>query len=186
MTDARPGRLHEAQPVAARRHFLLSAGASAAALAFMTAIGLPFATRRAFALSPPAGGGLDAFTALTKQLTGRTTLDATLGSRLYNALSKADRAFAANVAALNTWLKTHAGVPSDQVVAALQSQDPVLAKAVVNIVRGWYLGLVGQMPTVQVVAYEHALMFDPVNDILTIPSYCRDVPFYWAQKPAAV
>lgn len=186
MTDARTGRPHEAQPADARRHFLLRAGASAAALAFMAAIGLPLTMRRAFAFSPPAGGGLDAFTALTKQLTGRATLDATLASRLYNALSKADSAFATNVAALNTWLKTHAGVPSDQVVAALQSQDPVLAKAVMNIVRAWYLGLVGQMPTVQVVTYEHALMFDPVNDILTIPSYCRDVPFYWAQKPAAV
>jgi len=25
-----------------------------------------------------------------------------------------------------------------------------------------------------------------VNDVLTIPSYCRDVPFYWTQKPVAV
>ena len=49
---------------------------------------------------------------------------------------------------------------------------------------GWYLGLVGDMPRVQVVAYESALMFDPVKDVLTIPSYCRDVPFYWTQKPA--
>jgi hypothetical protein len=28
-------------------------------------------------------------------------------------------------------------------------------------------------------------MFDPVSDVLTIPSYCRDVPFYWTQKPMA-
>jgi hypothetical protein len=41
------------------------------------------------------------------------------------------------------------------------------------------------MPTVQVLAYEQALMFDPVSDVLTIPSYCRDVPFYWTQKPMA-
>ena len=46
------------------------------------------------------------------------------------------------------------------------------------------IGLVGDMPTTRVVAYEHALMFDPVNDVLTIPSYCRDVPFYWAPKPS--
>jgi hypothetical protein len=26
-------------------------------------------------------------------------------------------------------------------------------------------------------------MFDPVKDVLTVPSYCRDVPFYWSQKP---
>jgi hypothetical protein len=182
----RDARTSEPQPAAARRHFLLSAGASAVALAFTAAVGLPFTLSNAFAFAPPAGGGLDAFTALTKQLTGRSTLDATLASRIYSALSKSDSAFVANVAALYIWLKAHAGVPSDQVVPVLQSQDPVLAKAVVNIVRAWYLGLVGQMPTVQVVAYEHALMFDPVNDVLTIPSYCRDVPFYWTQKPAGV
>jgi hypothetical protein len=28
-------------------------------------------------------------------------------------------------------------------------------------------------------------MFEPVKDVLTIPSYCRDVPFYWTQKPKA-
>jgi fructose 5-dehydrogenase small subunit len=42
---------------------------------------------------------------------------------------------------------------------------------------------VGDAPRVSVVAYERALMFDPVADVLTIPSYCRDVPFYWTQKP---
>lgn len=181
MTDARSNRPYEVKPAAARRHFLVGAGASAAA--FAAAAALPFAATRAFAFSPPAGGGLDAFTALTQQLTGRPTLDPTLASRIYNALAQSDSAFVANVAALNKWLAAHAGVPSDQVIAALQSQDPPLAKAVVNIVRAWYLGLVGQLPTVQVVAYEHALMFDPVRGIVTVPSYCGGAPFYWTQKP---
>jgi hypothetical protein len=51
--------------------------------------------------------------------------------------------------------------------------------------RAWYLGLVGDAAACEVVAYESALMFDPVKDVLTIPSYCRDVPFYWTQKPLA-
>ncbi|RDU95098.1 sugar dehydrogenase complex small subunit [Trinickia dinghuensis] len=186
MTDARTGRPREAEAAAARRQFLLGAGASAAALAFTAAIGLPLTASRAFAFAPPAGGGLDAFTALSQQLTGRPTLDAMLASRIYDGLSKADSAFVSNVAALNKWLATHAGVPSDTVTAALAADDPRLAKTVERVVRAWYLGLVGDMPMVHVVAYEHALMFDPVNDILTIPSYCRDVPFYWAQKPAGV
>jgi hypothetical protein len=163
---------------------LLGAGAGAAALAFTAAIGLPLTAQAAFA--PPAGGGLDAFTALSQQLTGRARLDAMLASRIYDALSKADSAFVSDVAALNTWLKTHAGVPSDTVTAALAAEDARLSKTVGHIMRAWYLGLVGQMPTVQVLAYEHALMFDPVNDVLTIPSYCRDVPFYWSQKPVLV
>ncbi|WP_206957179.1 sugar dehydrogenase complex small subunit [Trinickia acidisoli] len=186
MTDARTSQPREREPASARRQFLVGAGASAAALAFTAAIGLPFTVRCAFAFAPPAGGGLDAFTALSQQLTGRTSLNATLASRIYDALSKADSAFVSNVAALNAWLKTHAGVPSDTVTAALASDDPRLAKTVGHVMRAWYLGLVGELPTVQVVAYEHALMFDPVHDVLTIPSYCRDVPFYWAQKPAGV
>jgi hypothetical protein len=69
------------------------------------------------------------------------------------------------------------------VTAALRAAEPPLAKTVGQIMRAWYLGLVGESPTVKVLAYERALMFDPVKDVLTVPSYCRDVPFYWTRKP---
>jgi hypothetical protein len=132
---------------------------------------------------PPSGGGLDAFVALSQKLTGRGSFNPVLAKRAYDALSKADNPFMQNVATLNTWLHTHGGVPSDTVLAALQTDTPALAKTAAAIVRAWYLGLVGEMPDVRVIAYESALMFDPVNDVLTVPSYCRDVPFYWSQKP---
>jgi fructose 5-dehydrogenase small subunit len=187
MTDAQADKAREtARSAVSRRQFVLGAGASAAALAFGAAasIGLPFGASPAFAFTPPAGGGLDAFLALSQQLTGRTSFDPILGKRVYDALSKADSQFTQNVAALNTWLQGHASVPSDTVTQALAVDQPNLAKTVGQVMRAWYLGLVGDMPNVQVVAYERALMFDPVKDVLTIPSYCRDVPFYWAQKPA--
>lgn len=184
MTDVRKSRPRDAEPASARREFLV--GAAALAFTVTATIGLPFTAQRAFAFTPPEGGGLDAFAALSRQLTGRQSLDSDLAARIYDALSKADSAFVSDVAKLNTWLKTHGGVPSDTVTAALASEDARLSKTVGHIVRAWYLGLVGQIPTAQVVAYEHALMFDPVNDVITIPSYCRDVPFYWTQKPAAV
>jgi fructose 5-dehydrogenase small subunit len=169
-----------------RRQFVLGACASAAALAFAAAagFGVPFGPSPAFAYEPPAGGGLDAFLALSQHLTGRTSFDATLGRRVYDALVKSDSQFTQNVAALNAWLKTHGGVPTDIVTQALQVDRPNLAKTVGAVMRAWYLGLVGDMPHVQVVAYERALMFDPVKDVLTIPSYCRDVPFYWRRNPA--
>jgi fructose 5-dehydrogenase small subunit len=132
---------------------------------------------------PPAGGGLDAFVALSQKLTGRSRLNAVLAQRAYDALSKADHRFAQHVATLNTWLHTHGGVPSDTVIAALQTETPALANTVAAVVRAWYVGLVGEMPDVKVIAYESALMFDPVRDVLTVPSYCRDIPFYWSQKP---
>lgn len=181
MTDARTGRPYEVRPAFPRRRWLLGACASAAAWTFA----LPLTASSAIAFEPPAGGGLDAFTALSRQLTGRASLDATLASRIYGALAKADSAFVSDVAALNAWLKTHGGVPSDTVTAALAAEDARLSKTVGHIMRAWYLGLIGELPAVQVVAYEHALMFDPVADVLTVPSYCRDVPFYWTQKPTA-
>ena len=169
-----------------RRAWLLGAFASAAGLAFASAAryGAVPGIASAFAdTPPPAGGGIDAFLALSGRLTGHTGFDPVHGKRAYDALSRADSQFAQNVAALNTWLHTHGGVPSDIVTQALQAEQPHLANTVSAITRAWYLGLVGDMPNVQVIAYERALMFEPVKDILTIPSYCRDVPFYWTHKP---
>ena len=170
---------------AGRRTWLLGTCAAAAALAFTSSarFGMPFGIPSAFA-DAPAGGGLDAFLALSQHLTARTSFNPVLGKRVYDALVHSDSQFPQNVGALNTWLQGHGGVPSDTVTQALQTDQPVLAKTVSAIMRAWYLGLVGEMPHVQVVAYESALMFDPVKDVLTIPSYCRDVPFYWTQKPA--
>jgi fructose 5-dehydrogenase small subunit len=171
----------------ARRRFVLGACASAAMLAFSSfsrgfGLGsLPSLFTPAFADTPPAG--LEGFLQVSRKLTGRPSFDAPLGQRIYDALSKADNEFAANVSELNEWLATHGGVPSDTVTQALQVERPKLAQAVGKIMRAWYLGLVGDAPAVSVVAYERALMFDPVNDVLTIPSYCRDVPFYWTRKP---
>ncbi|SMG60635.1 sugar dehydrogenase complex small subunit [Paraburkholderia susongensis] len=173
---------------ASRRAWVLGSCAAAAALAFAGA-SRPSSwlswISPAFADTPPAGGGLDAFLALSQRLTGRSSFDAVLGKRVYDALGHSNSQFAQNVAALNTWLQAHGGVPSDTVTQALQTDQPALAKSVDAIMRAWYLGLVGDAPHIEVVAYEKALMFEPVSDVLTIPSYCRDVPFYWTQKPAS-
>ncbi|NML31579.1 sugar dehydrogenase complex small subunit [Paraburkholderia antibiotica] len=170
---------------ASRRAWVLGSCAVAATLAFVGAGRSPSWLGSAFAADAPAAGGLDAFLALSQHLTGRSSFDTVLGKRAYAALSHADSQFAQNVAALNTWLQAHGGVPSDTVTQALQGEQPALAKTVGAIMRAWYLGLVGELPHVEVIAYEKALMFSPVADVLTIPSYCRDVPFYWTRKPAS-
>jgi hypothetical protein len=168
---------------ASRRSWVLSACAAAALALVGTDRSLSWITP-AFA-DTPADSGLDAFIALSQRLTGRTGLDAILGKRLYEALAKSDSQFTRNVVALNTRLQAHGGGLSDTATQALQTGQPALAKSMGAIMRAWYLGLVGDMPHVNVVAYEKALMFEPVKDVLTIPSYCRDVPFYWTQKPMA-
>jgi fructose 5-dehydrogenase small subunit len=178
-----PGSRVSPDRAISRRNWLLAACAAAATLAF-TSVGRfnPFGIAPAFA-DAPSGGGLDAFLALSQHLSARTGFDPVLGKRVYAALVQSDKQFTQNVAALNTWLAGHGGVPSDKVTQALAAEQPPLAKTVSAIMRAWYLGLVGEMPHIQVVAYESALMFGPVKDVLTIPSYCRDVPFYWTHKP---
>jgi fructose 5-dehydrogenase small subunit len=175
-----------------RRKWLMGACAAAAALAFTSVarfnlgLDLPDLSGIAPAFADaPAGGGLDAFLALSQHLTARVSFNPVLAKRVYAALVQSDNQFTQNVASLNTWLAGHGGVPSDTVTQALAAEEPPLAKTVSAIMRAWYLGLVGELPHVQVVAYESALMFDPVKDVLTIPSYCRDVPFYWTQKPVS-
>ena len=180
-----------------RRRFVTLACATAATLAFamagrrgtQSALGIADVLAATPAADPaasaaPAQSGYAAFLALSQRLTGRTRLDAVLGQRIYAALARASSQFEQNVGALNAWLAAHGGVPSDTVTAALKTDQPELASSVGDIMRAWYLGLVGEMPNVQVLAYEKALMFDPVSDVLTIPSYCRDVPFYWTTKPS--
>ena len=174
-----------------RRTWLVGTGAAVAAAAFVTAgrLGAPagspgrLGVGSAWAEVAPRGGGLDAFLVLSQRLTGRERFDPLLAQRVYDALDRSDPAFRQNVARLNAWVQTHGGVPSDIYIEALQVDQLDLANAVVAMVRAWYLGLVGELPRVQVVAYERALMFDTVSDVLPIPSYCRDVPFYWTQKP---
>lgn len=204
-TEAHPSAGKPDEPIErpGRRHFLAGACASAAALAFALAgrrgaqyafgiadaraadpVASAAATSAASAAAAPAQSGYSAFLALSRHLSGRTHFDAVLGQRIYAALTRASSQFEQNVGALNTWIKGHGGVPSDTVTSALKADQPELASTVGDIMRAWYLGLVGEMPNVQVLAYEKALMFDPVSDVLTIPSYCRDVPFYWTKKPA--
>jgi fructose 5-dehydrogenase small subunit len=180
---------YELPPAAAvgapgRRRFVTLACAGALAVIAAARAGSPFGQGRAFAAAPAAGSGYDAFIELSQRLTGRTSFDAVLGQRVHAALGRTNSQFDTNVAALNIWLQGHGGVPSDTVTAALKTDQPELAATVTDIMRAWYLGLVGDTPHVQVVAFEKALMFDPVSDVLTIPSYCRDVPFYWKLQPA--
>jgi hypothetical protein len=39
-----------------------------------------------------------------------------------------------------------------------------------QIVSAWYLGMVGDVVSGKVIAYEQALMFDPVRDAVVVPS----------------
>jgi hypothetical protein len=197
--DGRSDTPHDRAAAESRRRFMTRGCALAAALAFAqigrrvapyglgVGLGVPQAFGAAPATSAVSSDSSDsayrAFIALSQRLTGRTHFDAVLGQRIHAALKRANGQFERNVGALNVWLQAHGGVPSDVVTAALKPDLPELAATVGDIVRAWYLGVIGEMPKVQLIAYEKALMFGAVDDVLPIPSYCRDLPFYWTLKP---
>ncbi|MDR5856938.1 sugar dehydrogenase complex small subunit [Caballeronia sp. LZ062] len=156
---------------AMRRAMLAGAGASAA---------IAFAPSRAASADEAA---FDTFIAVSMKLTGRAGFDPLVAERVHAALARAEAGFDAKMQRLDHWLSTHGGTPSDVVTAALRATQPDLAKAVGSVMRAWYLGVAGEGEQAEVVAFERALMFDPVRDMLTVPSYCRGEPADWAKKP---
>jgi fructose 5-dehydrogenase small subunit len=60
-----------------------------------------------------------------------------------------------------------------------------LKETALSIVSAWYLGVVTDAPDAEVFAYEHALMYQPTKDVMTIPSYAISGPNGWtADAPA--
>lgn len=175
-----------------RRRLLAGAGAGLA----LSALGLPSAWAQGADTA-----SAEIFMALSYHLTGREQLNPVLGQRLLQALQQNYESFEPTMLAVAEFVQQQPQLSVAELPAALQEQQPELAAVPQQIISAWYLGQIGQLspessdrrgqaskePTpagVAVLSYEHALMFDPVRDVLTIPSYCRDLPGYWAQQPA--
>ena len=127
--------------------------------------------------------GFDTFLAVSTRLTGRASFDPLLADRVHAALARNDAGFAAKIAALESMdrdARRHADRHHHRRARSHASRTGEDGR---RVMRAWYLGVVGEPPHVEVVAYERALMFDPVGDMLTIPSYCRGEPADWAKKP---
>ena len=126
------------------------------------------------------------FLALSQTLTGRSPLDRILARRYLNALSFQDATFGMQFIAL---LKAVAQLPAagpEALASTVAQQNPDLGKLLHRIVSAWYTGVVGEGANAQVIAYQGALMFASVDDVVMPPSYCRAAPFYWTAKPPQV
>jgi fructose 5-dehydrogenase small subunit len=54
-----------------------------------------------------------------------------------------------------------------------------LKETALAIISAWYLGVVADAPDAEVFAFEHALMYQPTKDVMTIPSYAVSGPNGW-------
>ncbi|MDB5776429.1 MAG: hypothetical protein JWP38_2562 [Herbaspirillum sp.] len=152
-------------PFNARRRWLqravvMSAAGATAPLAFDSMAEGP-------ATGPAQHADLDAFMNLSQALTDKPGLDRAVGARLLAALQQATPDFAQQMRLL-----------SDVVVSGGLLAAPQRTCAV-QIVQGWYRGLIGDV----VVSYEQALMFDAVSDTIPVRSYCSGAPGFWSARP---
>jgi hypothetical protein len=125
----------------------------------------------------------DEFLSLSELLTGHSKLNPELGHRLNASLSDTHADFDAHVSACTAFARAHGLSAAQPLIAALQAQNLQLAAMALAIVSAWYTGVAGDGPQAKVVAYPEALMFRTVQDVLTVPSYCRAAPGYWTARP---
>lgn len=134
------------------------------------------------ALETTPSDGFTAFMQLSSYLTGKTTLDRELGQAIYAGLSEDHPQFDRNVGALNAQL-TASATPAAQLQHTLDQAKSPLAALPKDIMKGWYLGVVGSGKRARAVAFEQALMQAPVADVVVMNTYARGVPGYWAHPP---
>jgi hypothetical protein len=123
-----------------------------------------------------------AFMRLSQYLTGKNTLDVEIGHAIFANLVDGDPHFTQQVAQLNDFIAS-SKTPANGLQQVLDSSQPALATVPKRIMPAWYLGVVGTGAKARTVAYEQALMYPPIADVIVMPSFARGVPGYWAQPP---
>lgn len=162
---------HGSEPDLQRRMFLT--GLSAACLSSF----VPSAAAQA-----TAEVALGAFLAVSKTLTGQSSLDSAQAARLYAALVADAPGFPADVQALLAWIEQR-NIDPRQLQRTLDAEKSVLAALPRKIVTAWYTGIVGEGERARCITFETSLMYAVVADHLKAPSYCHGPPGSWAEKP---
>ncbi|MHC1479053.1 sugar dehydrogenase complex small subunit [Frateuria aurantia] len=119
------------------------------------------------------------FWVASQALTGVERLDHPLGQRIHTGLRQVTPGYDASLKQLAAWL-AGGSLPASLAAASSASAEGKLAS---DLVRAWYLGIIGHGAGSYVVAYEHALMYAPLADVCVLPSFARGEPHYWARPP---
>lgn len=164
-----------------RRQFIF--GTAVLAAASIAGLGGLSAVRRAHAQEAAAtDADFAAFMRLSQYLTSKTTLDVEIGREILAGLRDDTPQVSAQIAQLNDFV-AKSNTPASALQAALDGSQSALASLPKRIVSGWYLGVVGSGTKASAVAYEQALMYPPIADVIVMPTYARGVPGYWAKPP---
>jgi len=174
-----------------RRNLLLLSGGSIAALSGL--YWLRHAVLPKTKTPPPdlSGNSLIAgtrqydFLALSRLLTSHQHLHSQTSARIYAALSTQNPDFPLRAAELVQFTQAHQIKAVDILVSILSNNAELtpLKTVLHQIVDAWYLGVVSDGARSKVIAYESALMFNQVRDVVGVPGYCPAAPGYWATQP---
>jgi len=135
------------------------------------------------AAAPAAASLADpGFLLLSQRLTDHANINPVTAQRIRDALAPAGVKQAAQVDQLIALAGQHTTAES-----LLEAATQVgLKDLALGIVAAWYTGTVGQGTSAVMVAYEEALMYQPVRDGLTVPTYCNFGPLWWTGMPPDV
>lgn len=125
------------------------------------------------------------FFALSVLLTANSKLNAHTSARTYAALCAQVIEFEKQSADLWQFSQVHQ-IKDVEAFSAAVAGNAALSRVLHQIVSVWYLGVVGNGVQGKVIAFEQALMFDPVRDAVGVPTYCRAAPGYWVTQPAGL
>jgi len=173
-----------------RRDLLLLAGASFAVMSMPRWLQQASAQSTTTAVVTPKTAAASSqqqsdFFSLSALLTANSKLNPRTSARTYAALSAHVIEFEKESADLWQFAQAHQIKDVDALVAAVAG-NAGLSKVLHQIVSVWYLGVVGNGAEGKVIAFEQALMFDPVRDAVVVPTYCRAAPGYWVTQPAVL
>ncbi|MDO6406600.1 MULTISPECIES: sugar dehydrogenase complex small subunit [Pantoea] len=122
-----------------------------------------------------------AFMTVSEIICGYPELDNALGQRIFTLMQSRNAELKNQLVTLNKIL--NADMRSVDMQKALQGVDQNTQTLFTDILRAWQLGIVGSGKEAKVVAYEYALMYTPIADVVVLPTYARGEPHYWAKPP---
>jgi hypothetical protein len=124
----------------------------------------------------------NAFLRISQSITGKSDLSATTSDRIHAAFQKDDVSFNDKVTQLGL-IGDRTSTPDAFKTAAAEAG---LGDTLMAIVAAWYTGTVDTSEGAVVVAYTEALMYKPVADGLTVPTYCNKGPMWWTGLPPEI
>jgi hypothetical protein len=179
---------HHGSPLFTRRNLLLLVGGGFAALGTLQWLRLSATPEltTSHVTTQISDVQHNQFLTLSKLLTSNQHLHGQTSARIYAALDAQNPDFQQQAGALFQFVQTHQLTNVDTILNSLTAELAPLKPVLHQIIEAWYLGVVNVGTHRKVVAYAAALMFDPVRDVIGVPSYCHAAPGYWAAQPLKV